>query len=169
MKTATRVDEDRAKAEQDRATTFARMEADRVTTFARQDADRHLARRTLQHRKQLEMLKLQQQYLGGNVTDRSTILEHGVGDHPIQHDQHDYVEYGWGAEDQKHVGTHARGENKIKSKNAQDQPSTAGQLGGGGLIFPQDRGGSFQINFNAQRTPEVALKKGDFRYNLRKE
>ncbi len=25
------------------------------------------------------------------------------------------------------------------------------------------------INFNAQRTPEVALQKGDFRYNLRDE
>ena len=86
------------------------------------------------------MLKLQQQYLGGNVTDRSTIPEHGGVDQPIQHDKHDYVEYGWGAEDQKKMGTHARGENKIKSKNTQDKSSTAGRLGGG-LIFPQDSGG----------------------------
>ena len=39
----------------------------------------------------------------------------------MQHYRHDYVEYGRGAEDQKKVGTPAQGENKIKSKNAQDQ------------------------------------------------
>ena len=65
-------------------------------------------------------------------------------------------------------GTPARGENeKIKSKNAQDQSSTAGRLGGVGLIFLQDLGGPSPVNVDAQRTPEVALKKGDFRYNIR--
>ena len=76
---ATRAEEDRVKTatrvEQDRA----RAEADRVTTFARQDADRHLARRKLQLRHRLARLKLRQQYLGGNVTDMSTILEHAGG------------------------------------------------------------------------------------------
>ncbi len=85
----------------------------RVTTFAMEDADRHLARRKRQLRQQLEMLKLQQQYLGGNVTDRSTIPEHGGGDQPIQNDRHAYVEHEWGAEDQKKVGTPTRGEQKI--------------------------------------------------------
>ena len=115
MKTSTRVEQDGVttftRMEADRVTTFTRMEADRETTFAREDADRHLAWRKLQLRHRLAMLKLRQQYLGGNVTDRSTIPEHGGGDQPIQHDQHDYVEYGWGAEDQKKMGTHARGEN----------------------------------------------------------
>ncbi len=82
---------------------------------------------------------------------------------------HAYVEYELGAED--HIEwTPARGENeKIKSKNAQDQSSTAGRLGGGGIIFPQDIGGPSTINIDAQRTPEVALQNGDFRYNLREE
>ncbi len=74
------------------------------------DADRHLALKKLLLRQRLARLKLQQQYLAGNETNRSTILEHG-GDQPMQHDRHDYVEYGWEAEDQKKVGTHARGEN----------------------------------------------------------
>ena len=80
VKTATRVEQDRAKVEQDRVTTFTRMEADRVTTFASEDAYRHIARRKRQLRQQLEMLKLQQQYLGEKVTDMSTIPEHGGGD-----------------------------------------------------------------------------------------
>ncbi len=38
---------------------------------------------------------------------------------------------------------------------------------GGGLNFPQEHGGPYPVNGDAQRTPEVALQKGDFRYNLR--
>ncbi len=170
--TATRAEEDRAKSEADRVTTFAmeeadrvttftRMKADRVKTFAREDADRHLARRKLQLRQRLARLKLQQQYLAGNVTDRSAIPEHG-GDQPMQRDRHTYVEYELGAEIQIEW-TPARGEKKFKSKNAQDQSSTAGQLGVGGIIFPQDLGWSSPIKIDAQLTPEVALKNGDFR------
>ena len=77
----------------------------------------------------------------------------------MQRDRHDYVKYGRGAEDLKKVGKPARGENKIKSKNAQGQYSTAWRIGGVGLIFPQEIGGPFPINFNARRTPEVALQK----------
>ncbi len=94
----------------------------------------------MQLRQRLARLKLRQQYLAGTITDRSNISEHGGDDQPIQRDRHDYVEYGWGAEDQKNMGTHARGENKMKSKNAQVQSSTAGRLGGG-LIFPEVSGG----------------------------
>ena len=85
----------------------------------------------------------------------------------MQRYQHDYVEYELGAEDQND-GTPARVENeKIKSKNAQDQFSTAWQLWGGGLIFPKELGGPSTVNLDAQRTPEVALQNGDVRYNLR--
>ena len=87
MKAATRVEQDRARAE-----------ADRVTTFARHDADRHLARRKLQLLQRLARLKLRQQYLGGNVTDRSAIPQHGGDDQLMQRDRHDYVEYELGAE-----------------------------------------------------------------------
>ena len=45
----------------------------------------------------------------------------------MQHDRHYYVEYGWGAEDQNKMGTPERGEQKIKSRNTQDQSSTAGR------------------------------------------
>ncbi len=83
----------------------------------------------------------------------------------MQRARHDCVEYGWGAEDQKKVGTPTRGEQKIKSRNTQDQSSTAVRLGGG-LILPQDLGGPFPIKIAAQLTPEVTLHKGDFRYNL---
>ncbi len=134
----TRIEEDRVKTatqvEQDRVTTFTRMEADRVTTFAMEDTDRHLARRKRQLRQQLEMLKLRQQYLAGTITDLSNIPEH--------------------------MGTHARDEQKITSRNTQDQFSTAGRLGGG-LFIHQDLGGPFPIKITAQRTPEVTLQKGD--------
>ena len=86
----------------------------------------------------------------------------------MQRDRHDYVEYELGAEDQKMVGTPARGENKINSKNAQDQSYTAGRLGGG-LTIPKKALGPSPVNVDAQRTPEVALQKGDFLYNLREE
>ncbi len=83
----------------------------------------------------------------------------------MQRYRHDYVESELGAGDQTDK-THARGENeKIKSKNAQDHSSTAGQLWGVGLIFPKELGGHSTVNVDAQRTPEVALQKGDFRYN----
>ena len=49
--------------------------------------------------------------------------------------------------------TPALGENKIKSKNAQDQSSTAERLGGGGLIIPRELGEPSPINIDAQRTP----------------
>ncbi len=39
----------------------------------------------------------------------------------------------------------------------------------GGLVIHQDLGGPFPIKITAQRTPEVALQKGDFRYNLREK
>ena len=142
--------------------------ASAAATLAKAASDREVARERLLLRNRQARLKLRQQYLAGTITDRSTIPEHGGDDQPMQNARHDYVEYGWGAEDQKKVGTHARGENKIKSKNTQDQSSTAGRLGRG-LIFPQDLGGPFPIKIDAQRTPEVALQKGDFRYNLREE
>ena len=129
-------------------------------------------------------MKLQQQYLGGNVTDRSTILGHGGDDQPMQNDRHYYVEYGWWAEDQKKMGTPTRGEQKNTIKKhsratrggsyfspRQRRDKRSGPVfhsratKGVGLIFPPDREGSFPINFNAQWTPEVALQKGDFRYN----
>ena len=62
----------------------------------------------------------------------------------MQRDRHDYFEYGLGADDKKKVGTPERGENKIKSKNAQDQSSTAGRLGGGVLFFPKTSDGPSQ-------------------------
>ena len=86
----------------------------------------------------------------------------------MQRDRHDYVEYELGAEDQIE-GTPAQSEKKIKSKNAQDQSSTAGRQGRGGLIFRQDIGGPFSIKIDAQLTPEVAFQNGDFRYNLKEE
>ena len=59
----------------------------------------------------------------------------------MQRDRHAYVEYELGADDQIEW-TPARGENKIKSKNAQDQSSTAGRLGGGVLCFPKTSEGT---------------------------
>ncbi len=56
------------------------------------------------------MLKLQQQHLDGNETNRSAIPEHGWIQQ-MQRDRHDYVEYELGAEDQIE-GTPARGENE---------------------------------------------------------
>ncbi len=47
-------------------------------------------------------------------------------------DRHDHVATEWGA--------HMRGEQKITSRNTQDQSATAGRLGGG-LNLPQDSGG----------------------------
>ncbi len=57
---------------------------------------------------------------------------------------------------------------KIKSKQDQDQSSRSGQLWGSGHMFPQGvDGGLYPVNGDAQRTPDVALQKRDFRYNLR--
>ena len=90
-----------------------RAEEDSATTFAMEDADRHLARRKRQLRQQLERLKLQHQYLGGTITDRSNIPGHGGDDQSLKNDRHDYVEYEWGADDQNKMGKPTRGEQKI--------------------------------------------------------
>ncbi len=98
-----------AEAEADRLATFAKAEAARLATLAKTKADRHLARERLLLRHRKELLKLQQQHLHGNETNRSAIPEHG-GIQPMQRDRHDYVEYELGAEDQIDW-TPARGEN----------------------------------------------------------
>ncbi len=64
----------------------------------------------------------------------------------MQRDRHAYVEYELGAEDQIE-GTPARGEQKIKSKDAQDQSSKAGRLGVVGLIIPRELGEPSPINY----------------------
>ena len=99
-----------AEAEAGRQLTAARAEA----TLAKAASDLEVARERLLLRNQQDRLNLRQQYLAGPIMDRSNIPEH--------------------------MGTHARGDNTMKSKNAQDQSSTAGRLGGG-LIIPQDSGG----------------------------
>ncbi len=164
----------------------AAAEADRATlaaTLAKEASDRAVARERLLLRHQQERLK-RQQYLAGNITERSNIPGHGGDDQPMPNDRHDHVATEWGA--------HMRGEQKITSRNTQDQFSTAGRLGGG-LNFPQDSGGlnaqdqsstagqlkggglfihkdlgePFQIKTTAQRTPKVDLQKDDVRYILK--
>ena len=115
-----------AAAEADRQLTAARAEA----TLAKEASDREVARQIVRHR--LERLKLKQQYLAGNITERSNIPGHGGDDQPMPNDRHDHVATEGGA--------HMRGEQKITSRNTQDKFSTAGRLGGG-LNFPQDSGG----------------------------
>ncbi len=62
----------------------------------------------------------------------------------MQRYRHGYVENELGAGD-KTDGTPARGENEqIKSKQAQDKSSTAGQLWGGVLFFPKSSEGPIQ-------------------------
>ncbi len=121
-----------AKAEADRQVTAAKAAAEAVadrlraeSTLAKAASDREVARERLLLRNWQDRMILRQQYLAGTMMDRSNIPEH--------------------------MGTLARGENTMKSKNAQDQSSTAGRLGWG-LIFPQDLGWPSSINIDAQRT-----------------
>ena len=121
----------------DRQLTAARAAADR----AREESDLEVARERLllQHRQ--EALN-SQRYLAGNITERSHIPGHGGDAQPMPNDRHDHVATEGGA--------HMRGEQKITSRNTQDQSSTAGRLGGG-LNLPQDSGG-----LNAQHQSSTA-------------
>ncbi len=101
-----------------------------VAAEAKTAHDREVARQIVRHR--LERLKIKQQSLAGNITERSNIPGHGGDAQPMPNDRHDHVATEGGA--------HMRGEQKITSRNTQDQSSTAGRLGGG-LNLPQDSGG----------------------------
>ncbi len=107
LATFARAEATAAKAEADRLATFAKAEAEllatlartetaRLTTLAKTEADRHLARERLLLRHRMDLLKLQQQHLHGNETNRSAIPENG-GIKPMQRYRHDYVEYELGA------------------------------------------------------------------------
>ncbi len=76
-----------AEAEADRQLTAARAAA----TLAKAASDREVARQIVRHR--LERLKLKQQSLAGNITERSNIPGHGGDDQPMPNDRHDHVAY----------------------------------------------------------------------------
>ncbi len=66
------------KADAERLAILARAEADRLkaeATFDKAEADRQLARERLLLKHRKDLLKLQQQHLHGNETNRSAIPE----------------------------------------------------------------------------------------------
>ena len=93
-----------------------------AATLDKAASDREVARQRLLLRHRRERLQLKQQYLAGTITDRSNLPEHGGDDQPMPNDRHDHVASEWGIP--------VRGEQKITSRNTQDQFSTAGRLGG---------------------------------------
>ena len=61
-----------------------------AATLAREASDQAVARERLLLRHQQERLK-RQQYLAGNITERSNIPGHGGDDQPMPNDRHDHV------------------------------------------------------------------------------
>ena len=106
------------------------LHAEAEQAAARAASDREVARERLllQHRQ--ETLK-RQRYREGNITKRSNIPGHGGDAQSMPNDRHDHVATEWGA--------HMRCEQKITSRNTQDQSSTAGQFGGKSCYSPRPR------------------------------
>ena len=105
-----------AEAEEAAARAAATL-ATAAATLAKEASDREVARERLLLRSRQERLK-RQQYLARTITDRSNIPEHGGADLPMPNDRHDHVATEW--------WTPMRGEQKITSRNTQDQFSTSG-------------------------------------------
>ena len=129
-KAAAAAEADRAAAEADSAA----AEADRATlaaTLAKEASDGEVARERLLLRHRQKSVQIRRQSLAGHITERSNIPEHAGAAQPMPNDRNDHVATEW--------GTPMRGEQKITSRNNQDQSFTAGQFGGGSRYSPRPR------------------------------